>query len=109
MSGISARFIFVYLRNDKEKVIVLSEETKKELSKACKRLEEKNKQGKLYTDDYCAKVGKMSFAELAEELTKLLEEDGIKVNLDDIPEFDRAATPEEIAEEERKKNSYFNY
>ena len=42
--------------------------------------------------------------EIANNLLQDLEE-----NVEEIEPLDRAATPEEIAEEERKKNSYFNY
>ena len=83
--------------NKKNKMIKYTEEDKKLFRQLCEDIDS----GKIVfnesTETYQEKIDKISTEELIQELIRPIDGVSEEVNLDDVPEFDRAATPEEIA------------
>jgi len=91
---------------------MFNKERKRMMKEFLKELENENKLNKNVCEERCEsyqeKIDKMSPEELMQELIRPIDGEE-KINIEDLEIYDVAATPEEIAEEERKKNSYFNY
>ena len=91
--------------------MVLSEETKVKLRELCKKIDEEKKgapKSKKQKKTILEELEDISMDECIQELIRPIDGEE-KINIEDLEIYDVAATPEEIAEEERKRNSYFNY